>query len=326
MNALGFSLKSEAVLETLTLDILKSFEIEGEKLNRGQVRSSIARRLGLEIAGLTLADRNVEGIVEMLLDATQNYMQELTEARLFGWHAALFPSGRSGMYKIEVGQYRTGEMQVVSGAIGKEKVHYQAVPAKNVQAEMNKFLNWINKDSKIDLVIKSAIAHLWFVTIHPFSDGNGRISRAISDMLLARSDGSSQRFYSMSNQIFKERKKYYLALEKTQYGDTDITLWLNWFLNCLKNSLINTEITLNNILSKADFWKRIADTPINDRQKLMINKVLDGFNGKLTSSKWAKITKVSADTALRDIKDLIDKGILKQEKEGGRSVNYTLLA
>ncbi|MDR2556800.1 MAG: Fic family protein [Bacteroidales bacterium] len=275
---------------------------------------------------MTLADRNVEGIVEMLLDATQNYMQELTEARLFGWHAALFPSGRSGMYKIEVGQYRTGEMQVVSGAIGKEKVHYQAVPAKNVQAEMNKFLNWINKDSKIDLVIKSAIAHLWFVTIHPFSDGNGRISRAISDMLLARSDGSSQRFYSMSNQIFKERKKYYLALEKTQYGDTDITLWLNWFLNCLKNSLINTEITLNNILSKADFWKRIADTPINDRQKLMINKVLDGFNGKLTSSKWAKITKVSADTALRDIKDLIDKGILKQEKEGGRSVNYTLLA
>jgi Fic family protein len=326
MNALGFSLKSEAMLETLTLDVLKSSEIEGEKLNHRQVRSSIARRLGLEIAGLTIADRNVEGVVEMLLDASQNYMQELSEDRLFGWHSALFPSGRNGMYKIEVGKYRTGEMQIVSGTIGNEKVHNEAVSAKDVQSEMDKFLNWINEKSKIDLVIKSAIAHLWFVTIHPFDDGNGRIARAISDMLLARSDSSSQRFYSMSNQILKERKKYYSALEKTQYGGNNITLWLNWFLNCLKNSLINTEITLNSVLSKANFWKRVAGIPINDRQKLVINRMFDGFNGKLTSSRWAKITKVSTDTALRDIKDLIDKGILRQEKEGGRSVNYTLLA
>jgi Fic family protein len=326
MNALGFPLKSETMLETLTLDILKSFEIEGEKLNRKQVRSSIARRLGLETGGLIFVDRNVEGVVEMLLDATQNYMQELSEDRLFGWHSALFPSGRSGMYNIEVGKYRRGEMQIVSGAMGQEKIHYEAVPAKDVKSEMDRFINWVNEESQIDLVIKSAISHLWFVTIHPFDDGNGRIARAVSDMLLARSDGSSQRFYSMSNQILKERKKYYSTLEKTQYGDTDITPWLNWFLNCLKNSLINTEITINSVLSKAEFWKRIADIPINSRQKLMINKLLNGFNGKLTSSKWAKITKVSSDTALRDIKDLIGKGILQQEEKGGRSVNYILLS
>jgi len=325
MNALGFSLKSEAMLETLTLDIMKSSEIEGEKLNRKQVRSSIARRLGLETSGLIYVDKNTEGVVEMLLDATQNYTQPLSEDRLFGWHAALFPSGRSGMYKIEVGKYRTGEMQVVSGAMGKEKVHYEAVEAKNVKPEMDKFINWLNEKSPIDLVLKSAIAHLWFVTIHPFDDGNGRIARAISDMLLARSDGSSQRFYSMSNQILKERKKYYAALEKTQWGNSDITLWLNWFLNCLKNSLINTETTLNSVLSKAEFWKKITAITINDRQRLVINKMLDGFSGKLTSSKWAKITKTSSDTALRDIKDLIEKGILKQDAAGGRSVNYMLI-
>jgi len=324
MNALGFSLKSEAMLETLTLDVMKSSEIEGEKLNRKQVRSSIARRLGLETGGLIVVDRNVEGVVEMMLDATQNYTQDLSEDRLFGWHSALFPSGRSGMYKIEVGKYRTGEMQIVSGAMGIEKVHYEAVEAKNVKTEMDEFLNWVNEKTQIDTVIKSAIAHLWFVTIHPFDDGNGRIARAISDMLLARSDGSSQRFYSMSNQILKERKKYYAALQKTQHSDSDITLWLNWFLNCLKNSLINTETTLYTILNKAEFWKKIATVTLNDRQRLMINKLFDGFYGKLTSSKWAKMTKTSSDTALRDIKDLIEKGILKQDNAGGRSTNYTL--
>ncbi|MDR0232489.1 MAG: Fic family protein [Dysgonamonadaceae bacterium] len=325
MNALGFSLKSEATLEILTLDIMKSSEIEGEKLNKKQVRSSIAKRLGLEVGGLEFIDRNVEGVVDMLLDATQNYTHELSEDRLWGWHSALFPSGRSGMYKIEVGKYRTGEMQVVSGMLGNEKVHFEAVPAKDVKFEMDKFIHWINDKTGIDPVLKSAIAHLWFVTIHPFDDGNGRIARAISDMLLARSDGSSQRFYSMSNQILKERKKYYLALEKTQYGCSDITLWLNWFLNCLKNSLLNTEIVLKTVFSKADFWERNKKTQLNDRQIFIINKMFDNFYGKLTSSKWARMTKVSSDTALRDIKDLIEKGILKQDEAGGRSTNYELI-
>ena len=324
MNALGFSLKSEAMLEILTLDIMKSSEIEGEKLSRKQVRSSIAKRLGLETGGIIFIDRNVEGVVEMLLDATQNYTQELSEDRLFGWHSALFPSGRSGMYKIEVGKYRTGEMQVVSGAMGQEKVHYEAVEAKNVKVEMDKFINWINEKSPIDLVLKSAVAHLWFVTIHPFDDGNGRIARAISDMLLARSDGSSQRFYSMSNQILKERKKYYPALEKNQHGDSDITLWLSWFLNCLKNSLVNTEVVLKSVFRKADFWEKHKNTPLNERQRFIINKLLDDFYGRLTSSKWAKMTKTSSDTALRDIKDLIEKGILQQAEAGGRSTNYIL--
>jgi Fic family protein len=325
MNALGFSLKSEATLETLTLDIMKSSEIEGEKLNRKQVRSSVAKRLGLEAGGLEFIDRNVEGVVEMLLDATQNYTDNLSEDRLFGWHSSLFPSGRSGMYKIEVGQYRTGEMQVVSGAMGQEKVHYEAVPAKDLKKEMDVFINWINTNSQIDSVLKSAIAHLWFVTIHPFDDGNGRIARAISDMLLARSDGSSQRFYSMSNQILKERKKYYATLGKTQHGSSDITLWLSWFLTCLKHALLETEESMQNIVHKAKFWEKHKETPINERQRLMINKLFDNFSGKLTSSKWAKITKISTDTALRDIKDLIEKGVLQQEKEGGRSVNYTLV-
>ena len=325
MNAWGFSLKSEAMLETLTLDIMKSSEIEGEKLNRKQVRSSIAKRLGLEIGGLISIDRNVEGVVEMLLDATQNYTQDLSEDRLFGWHSALFPSGRSGIYKIEVGKYRTGEMQVVSGMLSHEKVHFEAVPAKNVKAEMDKFIYWINEKSQTDPVLKSAIAHLWFVTIHPFDDGNGRIARAISDMLLARSDGSSQRFYSMSNQILKERKKYYSTLEKTQYGDSDITLWLNWFLHCLKNSLVNTEIVLKAVFRKANFWEKHKNIQLNERQRFIINKLFDNFYGKLTSSKWAKITKISSDTALRDIKDLIEKGILKQDEAGGRSTSYELI-
>jgi len=252
-------------------------------------------------------------------------MQDLSEDRLFGWHSALFPSGRSGMYKIKVGKYRTGEMQVVSGAMGLEKIHYEAVEVENVKPEMDKFIYWINENSPIDPVLKSAIAHLWFVTIHPFDDGNGRIARAISDMLLARSDGSSQRFYSMSNQILKERKKYYSALEKTQHGDSDITLWLNWFLNCLKNSLVNTETILKNVFRKADFWEKYKNTQLNERQRFVINKLFDNFYGKLTSSKWAKMTKVSSDTALRDIKDLIEKGILRQEEAGGRSTNYKLI-
>ena len=324
MNAWGFSLKSEAMLETLTLDIMKSSEIEGEKLNRQQVRSSIAKRLGLDTGGLIFIDRNVDGVVEMLLDATQNYTQDLSEDRICGWHSALFPSGRSGMYTIEVGKYRTGEMQVVSGAMGKEKLHYEAVEAKNVKTEMDKLVQWVNEDTPIDLVIKSAIAHLWFVTIHPFDDGNGRIARALSDMLLARSDGTSQRFYSMSNQILKERKGYYSVLEKTQHGDSDITPWLTWFLNCLRNSLLHTDITLKSVFRKAAFWDKHKNTPLNERQKRIINKLFDNFYGKLTSSKWAKMTKTSPDTALRDIKDLIEKGVLEQDEAGGRSTNYKL--
>jgi Fic family protein len=324
MNRLGFSLQSEAMLETLTLDVMKSSEIEGEKLNRKQVRSSIAKCLGLETGGLDFIDRNVEGVVEMMLDATQNYTQNLNEDRLFGWHSALFPSGRSGMYKIEVGKYRTGEMQIVSGAMGQEKVHYEAVEAKNVKPEMDKFIHWINKKSAIDPVLKSAIAHLWFVTIHPFDDGNGRMARAISDMLLARSENSSERFYSLSNQIQQAKNVYYETLKTEQHSEGDITQWLVWFLTCLKHALLETEESMQNVLRKAMFWEKHKETTINERQRLMINKMFDDFFGKLTSSKWAKITKTSSDTALRDIKDLTAKGILQQEAGGGRNANYTL--
>jgi len=325
MSALGFSFQAEATLEIITLDVLKSSEIEGEKLNRGQVRSSIARRLGIDAAGLVTSARNIDGIVEMMLDATQRYELSLTEERMFGWHAALFPTGYSGGYKIDVACYRKGEMQVVSGAMGKEKVHYEAVAAENVKPEMDNFLKWVNaKDDKIDSVIKSAIAHLWFVTIHPFDDGNGRIARAISDMLLAYSDQSKQRFYSMSAQILKERKKYYEILEKTQRSvNSDITDWLYWFLNCFKNALLASEKILQSVIYKADFWNQNAKSTFNDRQIKVLNKLLDGeFRGKLRSSKWAKICKCSQDTAIRDIKDLIEKGILQQEQQGGRSTNY----
>ena len=269
-------------------------------------------------------DRYVEGVVEMMLDATQNYDKPLDEERLFGWHAALFPTGRSGMYKIEVGTYRTGEMQVVSGAMGKEKIHYQALPPKQVKYEMDRFFEWLNNNTKIDLVIKSAIAHFWLIIIHPFDDGNGRIARAISDLLLARSDNSPQRFYSLSNQILQERKVYYETLQKTQYRDGNITEWIVWYLNCLYRAMENTEKTIKKVLYKADFWDKHKETLLNSRQRLMVNKLLDGFNGKLKTSKWAKITKCSQDTALRDIKDLIEKGILIQEKSGGRSTNYEL--
>ncbi len=325
MSSLGFSVQEETNLTTLTLDIVKSSEIEGELLNYNQVRSSVARRLGLDVGGLVPTDRNVEGVVEMMLDATQNYMQALTADRLFGWHAALFPAGRSGMYKIEVGRYRTGEMQIVSGAMGKEKLHYEAVPVATVKKEMDDFLDWFNTDATTDLVIKAAVAHFWFIIIHPFDDGNGRIARAITDLLLTRADKSKERFYSMSSQILVERKRYYEVLQKVQHSKGDITEWLAWFLHCLKNALQETEKTLRKVVYKAEFWKHHEQTPLNERQRLVLNKLLDGFEGKLQSSKWAKITKSSPDTALRDIKDLIEKGILRQEAEGGRSTNYELV-
>lgn len=327
MESLGFNLRNEALLDTLTLDILKSSEIEGEFLNPDQVRSSIARRLGMEIAGSVESDRNVDGVVEMMLDATQNCFKPLTAERLFDWHAALFPTGRSGMYKITVAYWRkdsTGPMQVVSGAMGKEKVHFQAPDSSLVENEMNIFLDWFNNYEKTDLVLKAAITHLWFVTIHPFEDGNGRITRALTDMLLARSDKSNQRFYSMSAQIRLERKEYYEILEKTQKGNLDITEWIKWFLNCLINSLKSSDSVLVKVLFKADFWTKHSKIIINERQKKLLNKLLDGIDGKLTSSKWAKIAKCSKDTAIRDINDLIDKDILQKESAGGRSTNYEL--
>lgn len=327
MESLGFDLRNEATLETLTLDVLKSTEIEGEFLNPDQVRSSIARRLGMEIAGSVESDRNVDGMVEMMLDATQNCHNPLTFERLFDWHAALFPTGRSGMHKITVAGWRTdskGPMQVVSGAVGKEKVHFQAPDSSLLESEMRRFLDWFNAQSELDLVLKAAVAHLWFITIHPFDDGNGRITRALTDMLLARSDRSSQRFYSMSAQIRIERKQYYEILEKTQKGDLDITDWIKWFLSCLMHALQSTDTILNRVLNKADFWNRHARTIMNERQKKLLNKILDGFEGKLTSSKWAKIAKCSKDTAIRDINYLINKNILKKEEPGGRSTNYVL--
>lgn len=326
MESLGFSLRDEAVLSTLTLDVLKSSEIEGESLNPEQVRSSIARRLGMDVSGLVPSQRTVDGVVEMMLDATQHYQQPLSEQRLFGWHAALFPTGWSGMYKIEVGQWRTGAMQVVSGAMGKEKVHYEAVAPEQLSREMALFLDWFNEEQDMDPVLKAAIAHFWFVSIHPFDDGNGRIARALADLLLARSDGSPRRFYSMSSQILTERKAYYAVLEKMQRGDGDLTEWLNWFLTCLERALQATDQTLAKILSKARFWERHATTPLNDRQRSMLNKLQDGFEGKLSSSKWAKITKSSRDTALRDIQDLMEKGILRKEAQGGRSTHYELIS
>lgn len=324
MNALGFNSKEEATLSALALDVVKSSEIEGELLNYDQVRSSIARRLGLDIVGLLPENRNVDGIVDVMMDATQNYLSPLSDERLFGWHAALFPTGYSGMYKIEVGQYRTGEMQIVSGAMGKEKLHYEAVLPNMVKTEMEKFIHWLNTDNQLDPVLKAAIAHFWFIIIHPFDDGNGRIARAISDLLLTRAENSKERFYSMSNQILIERKQYYEVLQKVQCSSGDITAWLVWFFNCLKNALLETDFMLKKVLTKAEFWKLHENTEINERQRLMLNKLFDGFDGKLQSSKWAKIAKCSADTALRDIKDLVEKGIIQQEKAGGRSTNYEL--
>lgn len=328
METLGFRLRAEANLQTITLDVLKSSEIEGEKLDPLQVRSSVARRLGMDIAGLVPTDRDVEGVVEMMLDATQNYRQVLSAERLFGWHAAMFPTGRSAMHKIVTGAYRDNKsddpMQVVSGAMGRETVHFQAPGSEKLEDEMNRLLTWFNKENDMDPVLKAAVAHLWFVTIHPFDDGNGRIARAITDMQLSRADQSSQRFYSMSAQIKKERKEYYGILEATQKDSLEITDWLQWFLLCLDRALINTDETLAVVLSKARFREHCTATPFNDRQRMMLNKMLDGFEGKLTSTKWSKITKTSQDTATRDINDLLKNGILIKEPGGGRSTGYTL--
>ena len=327
MEALGFELRNEALLDTLTLDVLKTSEIEGELLNHDQVRSSIARKLGLEIAGSVESDRNVDGVVEMMLDATQNCFKPLTKIRLFDWHAALFPTGRNGIYKIIVGDWRkdtTGPMQVISGPMEKEKVHFEAPNSDLLEKEMSSLLNWFSQNNKIDLVLKASIAHLWFVTIHPFDDGNGRITRALTDMLLAQADKSNQRFYSMSAQMRIERKQYYDILEKTQKGDLNITNWIQWFLQCLINALNSTEEVLVKVLFKGNFWQIHSKTIINERQKKLINKLLDSFDGKLTSSKWAKIAKCSKDTAIRDINDLIEKEILRKEEAGGRSTNYEL--
>ncbi len=327
MEGLGFSLRAEATLQSLTEEALKSNEIEGESLDRDQVRSSIARRLGMNIGALTPSDRNVDGVVEMMLDATQKFDQPMSKTRLFAWHAALFPTGRSGMNKITASAWRKdvrGPMQVVSGPIGREKVHYQAPAAPRVDEEMRAFMRWLNRVEDTDLVMKAGIAHLWFVTIHPFDDGNGRIARALTDLLLARSEQSSQRFYSMSAQIRKERNDYYDALEATQKGDLDVTSWMDWFLGCLGRAFAGAEAALAAVLTKAQFWERHRAATLNNRQRLMVNKLLDGFEGKLTSSKWAKIAKCSSDTALRDIDGLIAQGILKREAAGGRSTGYSL--
>ena len=327
MEAIGFNLKNEAYLEALSLDVIKSSEIEGELLDLDQVRSSIARRLGMEVSGMIPADREVEGVVEMMMDATQNAKQKLTSERLFGWHSAMFPSGRSGMYKIIVGNWRddsTGPMQVVSGPLGKEKVHFQAPDSKKIKREIQKFLTWFNSISNLDPTIQAGIAHLWFVTIHPFEDGNGRITRAITDMILSRSETSSQRFYSMSSQIRLERKKYYEMLEKTQKGNLNITPWMEWFLECLERALISSDQIVNKVLQKHQFWIDNKEIQFNERQTLMLEKLLDGFTGKLNSTKWAKINKCSTDTALRDIQDLLTKNILEKEPGGGRSTSYQL--
>lgn len=328
MEGLDFPLRNEAVLQTLTQDVLKSSEIEGEILDADQVRSSIARRLGMDIGALTPADRDVEGVVEMMLDATQNYAKPLTAERLFGWHASLFPTGYSGIHKITVGGWRTdtvGPMQVVSGHLGKQRVHYQAPAAGRLEEEMKAFLDWYNADSEIDPVLKSGLAHLWFVTIHPFDDGNGRIARAIADMSLARSENSPQRFYSMSAQIRKERNAYYDMLEATQKQDSgDVTPWLHWFLGCLDRAFEGAEETLATVLKKAKFWETHQAADFNERQRDMINRLFDGFFGKLNTSKWAKIEKCSADTALRDITDLVQRGILTKDAGGGRSTSYSL--
>ena len=327
MQALGFPLREEAVLQTLTEDILKSSEIEDEILDKAQVRSSIARRLGIDAAALPSTDRNVEGVVEMMLDATQRFAERLTDERLFGWHASLFPTRRSGMRKIVAGAWRddrSGPMQVVSGIEGRERVHYQAPPADQLDADMKAFLDWFNGTDDIDPVLKAALAHLWFVTIHPFDDGNGRIARAIADMALARSEGSAQRFYSLSAQIRRERNAYYEILETTQKRDLDVTLWMQWFLGCLDRAFDGAEQTLAGVFRKAEFWNKYATATLNARQRDILNRLLDGFEGKLTSSKWALIEKCSPDTALRDIADLVQQGLLRRNEGGGRSTSYSL--
>lgn len=327
MKGLGYQLKNEATLAALTEETVKSSAIEGEELNPESVRSSLARRMGLEAAGTRPADRNVEGVVEMMLDATQHYATPLTEERIFGWHAALFPTGRSGMRKIKTAGWREGPMEVVSGPEGKEKVHFEGPEAKHVEPEMKRFLAWYeDKNAVSELLIKTALGHLYFVTIHPLEDGNGRIARAITEMSLARLEESAQRFYSMSSQIREERKAYYAILESTQKGGMDITEWLVWFLDCLGRAIAKAKGLTAAVLEKDVFWRHLkeASIEVSERQKNIINMLLDGFEGKLTTEKWGKLAKTSHDTALRDIQDLIEKQILKQDKAGGRSTAYVL--
>lgn len=328
MESLGFELKREATLATLTNDVVKSSAIEGENLNPAEVRSSIARRLGIDVAGFIPASRDVEGIVEMMLDATQQFSKPLTKDRLFAWHAALFPTGRSFMHRIIVGNWRTidtGAMQVISGPIGREKVHFEAPSADQIENEMRKFLTWFDNINDIDPVIKAGIAHFWFVTIHPFEDGNGRIARAIGDMALARGDSVSDRFYSLSSQIEFERKDYYNQLESHQRGSLVITDWLDWFLNCLGRAILSAETTLDNVLFKARLWEKVNQKPVNERQRFIINRMLeDNFHGNMHTSKYAKLVKCSNDTALRDIQDLKKRGIFIQNSGSGRSTSYSL--
>ncbi|MBI3050162.1 MAG: Fic family protein [Acidobacteria bacterium] len=330
MEALGFPVQQEAVLQTLTEETVKSSEIEGEKLDAAQVRSSIARHLGMDAGGVDVVDRQVEGVVEMMVDATRNYDQPLTDERLFGWHASLFPTGRSGMRKLRVGAWRddsSGAMQVVSGPVGRERVHFEGPAAKRLDREMSTFLRWFNEGTGVavaDEVLKAGLAHLWFVTIHPFDDGNGRIARAIADLALARSEHTSQRFYSMSAQIRRERNDYYEILERTQKGTLDVTRWMEWFLGCLGRAIDGAQTTLAAVLHKARFWQAQHDILINERQRLMLNRLLDGFEGKLTTSKWATIAKCSSDTALRDILDLVERGILVRNPGAGRGTSYSL--
>ena len=327
IHSLGFGARESLILEVLTDDVQKTSEIEGDVLERTQVRSSVARRLGLDSAALAPADRRIEGVVDTLLDATQHYDQALTKTRMFGWHAALFPNGYSGLQKIIVGSWRddaAGSMRVVSGAIGRERVHYEAPAASMLELYMDEFLKWFESPPQYDPVLKAALAHLWFVTIHPFDDGNGRIGRAIADMALARSEHSSQRFYSMSAQTQKERREYYDTLERTQKGDLDVTEWIIWFLTCLDRSIGGAAGVLHAVSKKTDFWDSVSNVAINERQRKMLNRLLDGFDGKLTAKKWALITKTSMATALRDINDLIGKGILTPNPGGGRSASYSL--
>ena len=327
MGGLGFDVQSMTALNVMTEDVLRSNEIEGVILNSDKVRSSIAKHLGIDTAGLPQPDHYTEGVVQIMMDAVTNCNKPLTPERLFNWHAALFPTGRSGMYPITVGAYRTGSepMQIVSGAMGKEKVHYEAPPSDVVPDMMTDFLRWINSDNTVtDPVLKAAVAHLWFVAIHPFDDGNGRLTRTITDMQLAKADGFPLRFYSMSAEILREKKTYYEILEHTTSNSTDITEWLEWFLNTMKSSILRAEETVKRVVSKSSFWQRHREIPMNERQVKVVNMIWDGFTGKLTSSKWAKITKTSQATALRDITDLIEKGILTAAADGGRSSNYLL--
>ncbi|HBJ33448.1 MAG TPA: DUF4172 domain-containing protein [Planctomycetaceae bacterium] len=331
MQAIGFDLRSEAGLAVMTDDVLKTSAIEGASLDPEQVRSSIARRLGLPTGGLVKAGRDVEGIVEVLLDATQQFTQPLTEERIGAWQAAIFPTGHSGMQRIAVGQWRppeAGLMEVVSGPMGREKVHFEAPTADRLDGEMRKFIQWFNESARdgesLDPMIRAAIAHFWFVTIHPFEDGNGRIGRALADMALAHADQSADRFYSMSSQIAAERREYYLILEHQQRSDLDITPWLQWFLGCLDRALIRADKTLEVVFYKSRFWNFVNRSPVNPRQQNVINRLLDGFEGKLTTSKYAKLAKCSSDTALRDIQQLLQRGILYQNEAGGRSTSYRL--